>query len=140
MLACCALPSCSDDDDEPSWKSAKDLLIGTWDRRSEWYSGEWIGISYKISEIYTFKKDGTGSLTETYLYADGTKDDDEITTFTWFYDEDTKILTMRYEEDNETYCDDCYISSIDSSTILAYWEWDFQKGYYSNEFVLDRVN
>lgn len=54
-----ALPSCSDDKDEPN--NLKEQIIGTWDATAVLVDGEWIDITNRpsLAVSATFHKDGT---------------------------------------------------------------------------------
>jgi len=87
LLASMALPSCGDDDDEPTnevtEKTMAEMLEGTWQWNSSYY--------------YTFYKDGTGEWFS--KKSDGTYGWRYF--FNWTYNPNTQILALRFEDEDD---------------------------------------
>jgi hypothetical protein len=95
-----------DEPDDPSEKTFKELLVGTW--RYNGTSG-----SDTYITILTLKNDGTGTETESWFYEDGSKKDPYNTWYLdWIYDDETKYLTLVYTGDSD--CAEYENSSIET--------------------------
>jgi hypothetical protein len=122
LLASMALPSCGDDDDEPTnevtEKTMAEMLEGTWQWNSSYY--------------YTFYKDGTGEWFS--KSSDGTYGWRNF--FNWTYDPKTQILALKFEDEDDN--DDFLIVSISEHYLNVKWR-DSDGSWFDEGKVLPRV-
>jgi hypothetical protein len=142
LLAGMALPSCGDDDDEPDDSSVKSLIVGTWEKTYEEAYGSFV---YTDTNRMILKADGTGQGIEHYYTTEPDLDPDYYT-FTWSYNESTRILTIvedaYYDSVHGTYDDpdaySYYVSDI-NSTKAVLCEYEDGKIDYNDPEVWIRV-
>jgi hypothetical protein len=134
-LACCTLTACGGDDDDDdidppstSTQTVREMLIGTWEDAEDEDHPDRIEL----------RKDGTGMYMAIHAHDHS---EDETSSLSWFYDEDTKILTLVLEDTDDYDIDSYLISEISSSMVIAYGvNRETLETYYTERYILKRVN
>ncbi|WP_294620017.1 lipocalin family protein [uncultured Bacteroides sp.] len=130
MALCVGFTSCSDDDDEGIAGDAKTLIIGTW--QSTWNKGYEIYDGEKeewdeayTDEVYTFKKDGTGTYKDEY--------DNSTDPFTWSVSGNKLKLTY---DDNDS--DEVVIKTLNENTAVLVVQYKDKDTEYYDEMTFKK--
>lgn len=96
MIACSvAFVSCSDDDDDDSENSSKNI-VGTWVENYQYSSSE------TLITTFTFKANGSGTMTERLEYSDGSGLTSDPVSFSYAYD-GTSTIQLKFADNNTLY-------------------------------------